>query len=65
MKQLIELLNAVPLASVLTVLIVAGGLVALITGQIDWIEFTAAVAAASAGTGVLGIARNGAGHGTK
>jgi hypothetical protein len=50
---------------VLTVLIVAGGLVALITGQIDWLEFTAAVAAASAGTGVLGIARNGAGHGTK
>lgn len=63
MNQLIKLLNAVPLASVITVLVVAGGLYALVTGQINYIEFSAAVAAASAGSGVLGIARNKAGHG--
>jgi hypothetical protein len=63
MNQLIQLLNAVPLASVLTVLVVAGGLVALVTGQIDYVEFAGIVAAVSAGNGVLGMARNGAGHG--
>lgn len=63
MNQLTQLLNRVPLASVITLLVVAGGLYALIAGQIDYIEFSAAVAAASAGSGVLGIARNKAGHG--
>lgn len=63
MNQLIKLLNAVPLASVLTLVVVAGGLYALVTGQISYIEFATGVGAVSAGSGVLGIARNKAGHG--
>jgi hypothetical protein len=65
MSKLIQLLNAVPLASVLTLVVVIGGLYALLTGQITYIEFATGVAAVSAGSGVLGIARNKAGHGVK
>lgn len=63
MNSVAELLNKVPLASVLTVLTAAGALYALVVGQIDFVEFAAVVGGVSAGTGVLGMARNGAGHG--
>lgn len=58
-----RVLENVPLASVITLLTVAGGLYALVDGQIDFVEFAAVVGGVSAGTGILGMARNGAGHG--
>lgn len=63
MNSLVNALNKIPLASVLTVLTAAGALYALVDGQIDFVEFAAVVGGVSAGTGVLGMARNGAGHG--
>jgi hypothetical protein len=60
----IELIERVPLASVLTILTAVGALYALVVGDISFVEFAAVVGGVSAGTGVLGIARNGAGHGT-
>lgn len=62
---IIEIVERVPLASVLTLITAVGALVALVTGEIDFLEFAAVVGGVSAGTGVLGIARNGAGHGTR
>jgi len=58
-----KVLERIPLASVITILTTAGALYALIDGQIDFIEFAAVVGGVSAGSGVLGMARNGAGHG--
>lgn len=60
----IELIERVPLASVITLLTAVGALYALVTGDISFVEFAGIVGGVSAGTGVLGIARNGAGHGT-
>jgi hypothetical protein len=64
MDKIITLLDRVRLASVITVLAIIGGLIALAQGQIDYVEFAATVAAVSGGAGLLGAARNGAGHGT-
>jgi hypothetical protein len=63
MYRLETILSDIPLASVLTLLTAAGALYALLTGQINYVEFAGAVSAVSAGSGVLGLARNGAGHG--
>jgi hypothetical protein len=65
MNPIYKFLSDVPLASVITLLTAVGALYSLIAGDISYVEFAGAVAAVSAGTGVLGFARNGAGHGVR
>jgi hypothetical protein len=65
MNPIYRFLSDVPLASVITVLTAVGALYSLVVGEITYVEFAGAVAAVSAGSGVLGFARNGAGHGVR
>lgn len=58
-------LNDIPLATVIAVASIIGGVIALANGSIDFQEFLIGIGAASAGAGVLGHARNGAGHGVR
>jgi hypothetical protein len=60
----VNLLNSIPLASVLTVLYALGGAYCLVTGQINFEEFGIAMGAAGAGNAALGHVRNQAGKGT-
>lgn len=64
LEELISALDRVRLASVITVIAAIGGLYALITGQITYVEFGAGLGAASLGAGAVGQVRNNAGHGT-
>ena len=65
MNPISKFLSDIPLASVITILTAIGALYSLIIGEISYAEFAGAVAAVSAGAGVLGFARNGAGHGVR
>jgi hypothetical protein len=60
---MLSFLNNIPLASVIAVAAVIGGIIALANGSIDFQEFLVGIGATTAGAGVLGHARNGAGHG--
>jgi len=63
MNLLIEKLDAIPLASVLTVLTALGGVYALLTGQITYEQFTLGLGVSTAGNAALGHVRNKAGKG--
>lgn len=56
-------LNDVPMATVVTIAAIVGGLIALVTDSIDFEQFLLGIGATTAGAGILGVARNGAGHG--
>jgi len=62
-SKLYGILDRIRLASIIVVIGTIGALVALVTGELSYVEFAAAIGAISAGAGVLGLARNGAGHG--
>ncbi len=62
---MLSFLNDIPLASVIAVAAVIGGLIALIAGDISFEEFLVGIGATTAGAGILGQARNGAGHGVR
>lgn len=57
------ILDRIRLASLIAVLGSLGACYALVVGDITYVEFAASLAAINGGAGVLGIARNGAGHG--
>lgn len=63
-EKLVEITDNIRLASLIALAGIIGALYALVTGQITFEVFLAALAAIPAGAGVLGVARNGAGHGT-
>lgn len=63
MKTLLSTLDAIPLASIITVLAALGGVYALIQGQINYQEFLIGLGVASTGTAALGHVRNEAGKG--
>jgi hypothetical protein len=58
-----DVLSRIPLASIIAVLAVLGGLIALVGNDITYEEFLKQTGFFLAGAGVLGIARNQAGHG--
>lgn len=62
---MVEILNKIPLASILAVLAAVGGVIALVSGSISYDEFLIGLGVTTGGAGVLGEARNRAGHGTK
>lgn len=57
MTAINSIIDRLRLASLLTILGAAGGLYALIAGEIDYNEFMVSLGALSAGTGLLGMAR--------
>jgi len=63
MNDALDKLDAIPLASVLTVVMVGGGFFALLTGQISYEEFLLGTGAATTGNAALGHVRNKAGKG--
>lgn len=63
LDSIIEVTDRIRLASLIAVLGSLGALYALIAGKITYVEFSASLAGINAGAGILGIARNGAGHG--
>lgn len=60
-----NVLNDIPLASIIAVAAVIGGLIALASGDINYQEFLIGIGATTAGAGVLGEARNRAGRGVR
>lgn len=65
MNAFYDLLDKVPLASVLTVLAALGGVYCLITGQITYDEFLTGLGVSTAGIAGLGYVRNQAGKGIR
>lgn len=65
LDRLITITDRIRLGSFITIVGVAGAFVGLVTGQLTYLEFTGAIGASGVGGGVIGIARNGAGHGVK
>lgn len=63
LNDIVTITDRIRLASLIAVLGSLGAVYALVTGEITYPEFAASLAAINAGAGVLGIARNGAGHG--
>jgi hypothetical protein len=59
-----QILDKARVATLITIGAIVGGLVALFAGGIDYQEFLVGIGATAAGAGVLGHARNQAGHGT-
>jgi hypothetical protein len=57
------MLNDLPVATLVAIAAIVGGIIALINGSIDFDQFLIGIGATTAGAGVLGHARNGAGHG--
>lgn len=62
---MIEILDRLPVATLLAVAAVVGGLIALVTGEITYAELLEKLGFVLGGTGVLGIARTQAGKGKK
>lgn len=60
-----ELNDKLPLATIIALIGAIGALIALITGELTYLEFAAAVGITSGGAGLLGHARNGAGRGLR
>lgn len=63
LEDIITITDRVRLASLIAILGSLGACYALVAGQITYVEFAGSLAAINAGAGVLGAARNGAGHG--
>lgn len=59
------MLDNIPLASVIAIAAIVGGIIALIDGSIDFEQFLVGIGATTAGAGVLGEARNRAGKGVR
>lgn len=59
------MLDDLPLASVIAIAAIVGGIIALIDGSIDFEQFLVGIGATTAGAGVLGEARNRAGKGVR
>lgn len=59
------MLDDLPLASVIAIAAIVGGVIALIDGSIDFEQFLVGIGATTAGAGVLGEARNRAGKGVR
>lgn len=59
------MLDNIPLASVIAIAAIVGGVIALIDGSIDFEQFLVGIGATTAGAGVLGEARNRAGKGVR
>lgn len=57
------MLNNIPVATLVSIAAIIGGIIALANGSIDFEGFLVGIGATTAGAGVLGHARNGAGHG--
>jgi hypothetical protein len=55
----------IPLATVIALAAIVGGIIALISGSIDYQEFLIGIGVTTGGAGVLGEARNRAGRGLK
>lgn len=64
MQAFNDLLDRVRLTSVLTLILAGGGLYCLVTGQITFQEFGIGLGVGGFGAGMIGKARNDAGHGT-
>ena len=64
-NPVIEFLNSIPLGSIIAVIGAIGALVALILGDIDYLEFAASLGLSGLGGGAIGTARNGAGKGVR
>ena len=60
-----HLLDDPPLASIAFVAVVLAGFYCLVTGEISFLEFGAAVGAGGVGTGAIGKVRNDAGKGSR
>lgn len=58
-------LNDLPLATLISLAGIVGAVIALINGSLDYEQFMLAIGATTAGAGVLGHARNGAGRGLR
>lgn len=58
-------LNRLPIGTIITLTGCIGAVIALITGELDYLEFTAALGASGIAGGSIGVARNGAGHGVE
>jgi hypothetical protein len=59
------MLDNVPVATLLTIAAIVGGIIALISGDINYPELLIGIGATTAGSGVLGEARNRAGKGLR
>jgi hypothetical protein len=59
------MLDNLPLATIITLVGVAGAIYALIAGSIDFEQFMVSIGAVSGGAGVVGIARAQSGKGTR
>lgn len=62
-SKIIEILNSLPVGTIITLIGVVGALYGLVTGQIDYLAFAAALGLSGVGGGAIGEARNRAGHG--
>ena len=54
---MLNALNQLPVATLIALAAIVGGLIALANGDIDYQEYMIGIGAASAGAGVLGSAR--------
>lgn len=59
------MLDDLPLATLIAVAAIVGGIIALIGGDITFEQFLVGIGATTAGAGVLGEARNRAGKGVR
>jgi hypothetical protein len=60
-----NLLDNLPLASLLTVAAIVGGVIALIQGEVSFEEFLISLGAFTGGAGLLGVARAQSGKGVR
>ncbi len=59
------MLDNLPIATIVTLVGIAGAIYALIAGSIDFQQFMVSIGALSGGAGVLGIARAQSGKGVR
>lgn len=59
------MLDNLPLATIITLVGIAGAIYALIAGSIDFQQFMVSIGAVSGGAGVVGIARAQSGKGIR
>ena len=58
-------LDNMPVATLISMAAIIGGIIALINGSIDFEQFMVAIGATVGGSGVLGVARAASGKGIK
>lgn len=61
--RIIAFLNQLPIGTIVTLAGVAGALYGLFSGELNYVEFSAAIGFSGVGGGAIGVARNGASHG--